>query len=140
MKANELMIGDWVKYIYNPRHDSVEWIGKMIPQMFLYPSDYELKPIPLTQEFLEKNGFYFGYTTNEEDMAHLVGASYSPESKGWCWCEDGTIKVIFPKECDGGEIYINGKYELNLIFSETIFVHELQHAFRLCGIDKEITL
>ena len=155
MKTNEIMIGDWV---YNKHHKkniqitpydffthghlpsgSQYFIGEPEPV-----SGRDLEPIPLTPEILEKNGFYFGYTTNEMDLASNTIAQLSQEDKGWVWDEgDGAIKVIFPNESDGGMITIDDQSfdrHLTMVFCENIFVHELQHALRLCGIEKEIVL
>ena len=146
MKANELMIGDWV---YRPdcydqvkeiKHDGVIGIDS-IRGLITFS---ELEPIPLTPEILEKNGFYYGYTSNEYDIASNTIAQLDPEDKGWVWDDgDGSVKVIFPNEADGGMMAIDDQSfdrHLDLVFCECIFVHELQHALRLCNIDKEIML
>ena len=103
-----------------------------------------LEPIPLTPEILEKNGFYYGYTSNEEDLASNTIVQLSEDDKGWCWDEGcGAIKVIFPNEADGGMLVIDDQSfdrHLEFVYSATIYVHELQHAMRLLGIEKEIIL
>lgn len=103
-----------------------------------------IEPIQLTKEILEKNDFYYGYTSNEEDLASNTIAQLSEDDKGWCWDEGcGAIKVIFPNESDGGMLVIDDQsFDRHLVFvySATIYVHELQHALRLCGIKKEIVL
>ncbi len=123
MKANELMIGDWVKFpIGNERIIDLPYIpGMGICASFaasatLFPVEVEkLQPISLTPEILKKNGFkdgeFFGELMYEEwqilcDCAHLAMRS----SAGWL--------VDIPSK----------------------FVHDLQHALRLCGIEKEVVL
>lgn len=146
MNAKELQIGDLVDYR-----------GKVIKVTSLYAKggsnevgfgDREdiwvngrvLNPIPLTPEILEKNGFYFGFTSNEEDMAYAVGTSLHKEDEGWVWDEgNGAIKVIFPNESDGGEVKLEDSNYLAFVFDK-ICVHQLQQLIRLSGIDKEITL
>lgn len=95
-----------------------------------------LAPIPLIPEILEKIGFSCGYTATEE------GCDFVYE-KGWCYCdENGEVKVTFPQGKDGGEIYVNDysfRY-LRLVFPDKIYLHELQHALKLGGIEKEIVL
>jgi hypothetical protein len=60
MKANELMIEDWV---YNKNIDKpMQVYPMMFSQMFrrtpnATTEDYNIFPIPLTPEILEKNGF-----------------------------------------------------------------------------------
>jgi len=73
----------------------------------------KVEPIPLTPEILEKNGFSEDY--RYEDLSYAQS------------CGD----VI--------GIHINGK---NGLMDEMYFkyVHELQHAMRLCGVEKEIVL
>ena len=145
------MIGDWVVY-----NGDVEYIcpirieGMDIATDMLITSDREdvgfdgVDPIPLTTEILEKNGFYYGYTSNEEDLASSTIAQLSEDDKGWCWDEgDGAIKVIFPNETDGGLLILDDQsFDRHLVmgFGETIFLHELQNALRLCEIKKEIVL
>ena len=65
MKANEISIGDWLKFpIGNEKVIDLPYIeGKGICASFaasatLFPVEVEnLEPIPLTAEILEKNGF-----------------------------------------------------------------------------------
>lgn len=103
-----------------------------------------LEPIPLTPEILEKNEFYYGYTSYEEDLASNTIAQLSENNKGWCWDEGaGAIKVIFPNEADGGLLSLDDQSfdrHLEMVFGGIIFVHELQHVLRLCRIKKEIIL
>lgn len=150
MKTNELMIGDYIavkpsgmpikvaavhhkKVAYHACINKLSWVRESL-----------LEPIPLTTDVLAKNGFYYGYTSSEEDLASNTIAQLSEEDKGWVWDEgNGEIKVIFPNESDGGMITIDDQgfdRRMAFIFSENIYVHELQHAMRLCGIEKEIEL
>lgn len=164
MKATELMIGDLVKYT-SKYSCGIGKVAGIEPREGTYPpktftiipetndsksilligvSKYNIEPIPLTPEILEKNGFYYGYTSNEEDTSSNTIAQLSEQDKGWVWDEgDGAIKVIFPNEADGGLVWIDDQCfdrDLSFLFSENIFVHELQHTLRLCGINKEIEL
>lgn len=95
--------------------------------------------IPITQKILEKNGFYFGYTSFEEDMMSTAGVS---KEKGWVWDEGaGSVKIIFPNESDGGIIILsdqNFDRDINFFFVKTIYVNELQQLMNICRIDKEI--
>lgn len=141
MKANELMIGDWVM---TPNGIArVIMIGEHSPcytnktgegEVAIFPRD--LQPIPLTPEIAEKIGFSYGYTASEEGCDCLY-------EKGWCYSdENGEVKVTFPHGTDGGEIYVNDYSfrTLRLIFPDKIYLHELQHALKLGGIEKKITL
>lgn len=97
-----------------------------------------LEPIPLTPEILEKNGF-----TMQRDTV----------SKRFVWFDDtgrnGTTVSIFlydPPIC-GVKVLVkietdcSHKTGVDSIHNCDIeFVHQLQHALRLCGIEKEITV
>lgn len=156
MRADELMVGDWVKWkdkyvqiatisgiVYSFGHIDVELAhcGSGLIERHDLKS---VSPIPLTKEILEKNGFYFGYTSNEEDLASNTIAQLSEEDKGWVWDEgDGSIKVILPNESDGGMIIIDDQSfdrHLSLVYNNEVYVHELQHLLRLCGVEKSLTI
>ena len=117
MKAEELMIGDWV---YAPGGYMV--VGHINPE-FLYWDDIE--PIPLTPEILEKNRFRINY--------------------------EGELHTTYFQDVDGFAVEIKidciGFTKLSMsnglgyrVVIECKYVHQLQHALRLCGIDKKIEL
>lgn len=138
MKANELMIGDWVK---TPDGNGIIRLINAIDERFVvrvkgmdcrFLPDV-VEPIPLTDEILEKNGFVY----------ISKGMLYSYYS----YAADGYIKVILSDLLDGEwELSIDNydkfndshtQYTNNRCFLK---VHELQHALKLCGIEKEIQL
>lgn len=127
MKAAELMIGDWVMDGDMPtRVTSITCDGIVETERRI--SNIEVvEPIPLTPEILKKNGF--GYT--EIDPYSNVTHYYPGEPQ---YCADMDLHI--------GGIY-KGIFWLNTyknVISNIRFVHELQHAFRICKIDKEIEL
>lgn len=84
-------------------------------------------PIPLTAEILEKNGFAYkeaDETCATESFHHwyLVGSRFAIDDDSW-WrsVKDGELHVKF------------GGFPLK-------YLHELQHALRLAGIEKTIEL
>lgn len=115
MKANELMVGD---YVYNHRNwecsiveihkNSAVVIARHYGEEEFFLS--ELRPIPLTPEILEKNGFL-------------------QNGESW-WYHDFRIVLSSSK----GVSLICG------VQKRFEFVHQLQHALRLCGIEKELIL
>ena len=130
MKANELMIGDWVKVVSCPLplkvrsvedgkiglchsvlwNNSIGWTRIDVPSS-TYEEDVE--PIPLTDEILQKNfpEFEQGYTI------------------GW-----------FPNNV-GYQIEWYGDLEDNEIIMKHVgSVHQLQHILRQVGSRKEIEL
>ena len=135
-KVEEFMIGDWVMSIHPamPRPIKVTEIGKNdigYKNGILHISFIE--PIPITPEILERNGFRL----KEE------GESYTEYVSG---DEHSIIALVFYKEsiydvdtvldCELG--FFGG---LNRIHHCHVkFVHELQHALKLCGISKNIEL
>lgn len=122
MEARDLMVGDWV--VYNGDVDYINPIkieGMDIATGMCVTTDRDdvgfdgVWPIPLTAEILEKNGF---------EKCRIKEIEYF----GWRLNEDFSL-------------------ELNavdtLMWNDDVaihYVHQLQHALRLCGIDKEIIL
>lgn len=144
MKAKDLMIGDWAEFLCGyGKVTGITDAGVHFEDRFGPGIASGAKPIPLTSEILEKNGFEFGYTASEEEFCDATGCGY-PEEKGWCYDEGaGEIKIIFPTQSDGGLIRLDDQSfdrHIEIVYVKTIMVHELQHALRLCGIEKEIVL
>ncbi|MBR5030871.1 MAG: hypothetical protein IKT03_05580 [Muribaculaceae bacterium] len=131
MNIRELMIGDWVdinglpvqvfELAYN--HNEKEMtIGILDPQGEIYSAFYgydHIEPIPLTPEILEKNFSSTAY-----------------------WYFIGTDKFCFriDKYKDKWDLYFGRDGKGTNLRIKINYVHELQHALRLCGIDKEIEL
>lgn len=104
---------------------TIKYIGREDDYSWEDVEEKDINPIPLTAEILEKNGFE--YKEADETCAteafhhwHLVGSRFAIDDDSW-WCsvKDGELHVKF------------GGFPLK-------FVHQLQHALRLCGIDKKI--
>lgn len=115
MEAKELMIGDWVKFNNSDLVHQIKAIaGKSVKvdKVYWYSAS-KLSPISLTTDVLEKNGFSKNY--REDDLSYAQS------------CGDVIGIHIFGKGGIMDEMYFK-------------YVHELQHALRLCGIEKEIEL
>lgn len=124
MKANEIQIGDYVNYrgqiikvtsLYDKGgSNEVGWSDKES----VWVNGRCIEPIPLTPEILEKNGWMY----IAEDKVF-----YPENLKGelpWiCYITDGSNEVFRMKD-----------------FCNLQYVHELQHALRLCEIEKAIEL
>jgi hypothetical protein len=134
------MIGDWVWYdnqpyqirqlgIFGENRDGDDYPAVCVGKpngIGLIVERTKIEPIPLTTEILEENDFKYGdgygYSfTNRKEM-----------------CGDG-----FEEE----KVYINTDLNVLIIYTavSTIrlsvkYIHELQHALKLCGIKKEIIL
>lgn len=128
MKAEELMIDDWVMYHNELLHKSYPTRVEDGEHIDYIASNANFEPIPLTPEILEKNGFVL-------------------KPDGWLWCEDKDneeqdyIFIQFRKGCDGVRIcelgFVN---KVQARFRQINDVHELQHALRLFRIKKDIVL
>ena len=135
MKATDLMVGDWVyakvqvddtgaEPVFEKTPKRVTDLTKGINGIYVEGTSTfagaEIEPIPLTPEILEENGF------------ESRGAQFFCDRIGMIWWKDNIFifsKYIQHEDLPTEYISINIGY-----------VHELQHALRLCGIDKEITL
>lgn len=122
MEVQELMVGDLVHYVGDAYTNGVNIRVREIHEDFVYSTFAadefyydELAPIPLTREILEKMGF-----VEKEFYSELIVGDY---------------RII----CDLHNVCIqhNGHVDLDIPIE---YLHELQHAFRLCKIDKEIEL
>lgn len=117
MKANELMIGDWVKTQYG--FEKVREINA--ESIYAKNGGYdleELSPIHLTAEILEKNGLLKGEGFELDFSRHH------------------RLKVILLWTDAKGV----SRTQITFYLHKPQYVHELQHALRLCGIEKEIEL
>ena len=147
MKANELMAGDWVLIKRTP---SCEYPYKIcsINNYSILGEEYadwieveageeinleEIKPIPLTAEILEKNGW-----KKEFDKKSYMTFYNLEDEKYWLmWCiSEHTLDIQRQNKTLLDQYNLCA--ERAVIACE--YVHELQHALKLCGIDKEIVL
>lgn len=126
MKAKELQLGDWVNTPKgNYQIDSIQdndVVGTTYNNGDGVESLFDIdkvKPISLTVEILEKNGWsqvlYSNESYDNEDAEQL--SLWTGEDDNEWWWHVG-VELVTP---------------LN-------YVHELQHALRLCGIEKEIVI
>jgi hypothetical protein len=90
-----------------------------------------IKPIPLTPEILEKNGF-------EHIKQKVIIPSKSQEEVEveYMYCKG--LPCSF--DIIHGYLMFNSNIDLCSIRMAVNYVHELQHALKLCGINKEIKL
>ena len=139
MNATDLMFGDWVTAIKKPfrliRISKAFCYGKTASGAVVGPFFFEeIKPIPITPEILEKNGFKNDFYEEESvaDYHTIRLEGYSLKHK------IGKIDGYLVTWCNGGA---NVTTDLHGCVQKDIsYIHELQHALKLCGIEKEITL
>ena len=127
MKANEIQIGDWVystfsklpcKVMYLKLHES-GYASVETTNVVGVKDIASLSPIPLTPEILEKNGFKKYNELYRLDVAEGVFVNADFKSK------EPFVSIH------------NTCYRATPI---CWYLHQLQHALRLCGIEKEIEL
>lgn len=135
MNANELMIGDWVRIKDPDRYAGA--IGKISSLTSLEGGYYainisdvhfgylmtevfceDIEPIPLTEEVLFRN-----FQAGDDEVAWWENTEFENDAKDeYLWWH----------------IVVTG--QTLVIQGEIRYVHELQHAMRLAGINKEFTI
>lgn len=140
MKANELMLGDYVS------HNGVVKIVVSIPNehrvALMIPNQQwgslfdttpidDVAPVEIMPDILLACGF----CTSKRDNMHglLVGNHYKVEYKK-STAQSGKVLCVQYLSMHSG--YVEKTFNLPL----PKYVHELQHAMKLCGIEKEIEL
>ena len=145
MKAKDLMIGDWVA-VHRPgdRHEQVRvkfvigngTIEARTSDGLVAIGELAVELIPLTAEILEKNGFEELMNESEVSAARF---GRKPEPTGvWQYGFGQFDSVAYVPEQSFLRIKFMEGYTADI--ANIKYVHELQHALRLCGIEKEIIL
>lgn len=147
MKANELMIGDWVECVDSTHKkkvyaqiDAIEE-GQTCILVKLDNCNWFLdisfiKPIPLTPEILEKNGWVRTKYCYGRDCMEIHGADELPGGVDNAlsmarWSIDKNFQYHFL------DLYM---WKGSVMQHNVHYVHQLQHAFGIFGIEKEIEL
>lgn len=146
MLQEELMIGDWVFKDVNydeedPMYSRVDYQPFQIEngedinlaiESNCFGDAGVYKPIPITPEILEKNGF------KKFDFRNIEG------QHEWSWWIDTQTSVTLWTRAssdnpeNGWMVRIESPVVSFCIKIE--YIHQLQHALKLCGINKEIIL
>lgn len=129
MKISDLSIGDWVRY--DRGTDAVQIMGIYVrnnQECVVMSDSYfpdgvigfveHISPIPLTPEILEKNGFE--KLKDKSWVGHNHHCDIQQHGSSWTLLSNK-----------------RGFYR-TIRFESLEFVHELQHALRLAGVEKEI--
>lgn len=137
LRSLDLMIGDWVQVpslIDNVEHYDAWCKVKQLRDCDLDVVGFkelkysEIMSIPLTPEILEKNGFIGeGYQILTLDDGH--------------WLEYYNHEHRLTRFWEGIDEWQNHSKVRDVVFRcHCHYVHELQHALKLCCIEKEIEL
>jgi hypothetical protein len=143
MKANELMIGDWVNITEPDKYAGAKCIIMSLQEHKEEDNAYfevfirdkigilrkdvcnaDLIPIPLTPNIIKKNGWI---------PVDGVCASI-------CRHNGYNLSILYLAKSGVNLTIDKGGYGPNLVCMPIEYVHQLQHALRLCGIEKEIEL
>ena len=126
MKATELMIGDWVQY------NCDDCKGKPTKiEAFDFNALQFFDPIQITSEILEKNGITL---LEVGDNGPSTPKKYLNRFEKWF------IHTTWKDTFLWFDRYTKEYHLHNMSGAEFKYVHELQHALRLCGIKEEIVL
>lgn len=128
------MIGDWVRMLY-PFDMDIDRRPEKI-KMLEKGSKVDCEPIPLTAEILEKNEFDIAILNNKEPEAYLRMGYLDDDGE----MEDIAYDIIIDRHKTYWELTIINNDKGCRIDININYVHELQHALKLCGIDKQIIL
>lgn len=140
MKIEELSIGDWV--MYRNREWQVCSLYQFTGEVGLWRKDSQicenvadLTPIPLTPEILEKNG----WVKITEDMvwAEHLNPKLAEIPTWGLKIGERPVPYLVAKMRDNNHFEITTA-NLELFRLKVEHVHQLQHALRLAGIEKEI--
>ena len=139
IRCRALMVGDW---IVNQNGSPMQIVAvdednayackgnEEGPWIFGDDEGYKPQPIILTPEILEKNGWKLDSALQCYTSTPL-----------WLYGE-GSINLLlqFPTKQSAGslEIFDNQKIRglFNFTWKDRLYIHELQHALRLCGFNK----
>jgi len=141
------MIGDWFRYSYTidgrekVKTFRISRIENELGKYYVWGNGYgrmcypdRLEPIPITPEILEKNGF---------NKLGFEGWEFDSEEERIQDCPIYTIlwRRDYPSPHNTSlkiTSFVAGIGNFNRF--DIKYVHDLQHALRLCGIDKTIEL
>lgn len=130
IEKTDLMIGDWVMIKDYPM---IATARKMTPDHFVR-SLCEFEGIPITKEFLMKNGFEFF------PMEYHIYGLYTLKTEN-CLLKysnkHGDITIFKARKggIDDNGNCVSGFYEINHGRFDVKYVHELQHILKLCKIE-----
>lgn len=159
MKAEELMVDDWVLAEGKPVQvtnisvlggDVIRVINPFMSYDIAYASNIialsngakdinKIEPIPITEEILKKNGF-----KNDVIAQKAIIAEGASNFSVILVSEDNRITLNnideYINSFNKWHVHIDTEDMRTMCTSEITYVHELQHLLKLCKIKKEIIL
>lgn len=137
IKYSELQIGDWVIVDGTPRQiqaitkKKIGYHRKENEPRLYYARLHDVEPIEITEEILRKNEFQY------KDKP-IIGSAFRSAIPYRALVYEGYSFLIEVK--NGGYTWVSKKDKACDTMCETHYVHELQHAIRLCGVNFEVKL
>lgn len=138
MKANELMIGDWVYSTHNQEPEQVCEIRELAYND-LYDYD-EIEPIPLTPEILARMGFTVEEIPKYDDTYTEDEYTATKKCVDTRKCEVEIEYKTYWKELRAFNHDPHNRLGFTSIETQIEYVHELQHILRVLKVDKELEL
>ena len=154
MRVEDLSIGDWVRHTFYEENLQIKRINgeseRLLVEKGLMSVSCHLdhfEPIPLTAEILEKNGwvredYYYGVMDGEPCFdayrctIYKNGYKYDIELIDDCG-ESFDLEITHIETDEAGEEKTYTQLLKCLAIQHT---HQLQHALRLAGVEKEIEI
>ena len=137
MKAKDLMIGDWV--LHNTYPARVNLIGNTMVKLWNCDNSVDVDdvlPMPITTELLKHTGFK--ELMNESEVSAARFGRKPEPTEVWQYSFGRFDSVAYVPEQSFLRIKFMEGCQADIANIE--YVHELQHALRLCGVEKEIIL
>lgn len=140
MKCSDLQIGDYVRLKRTNEIVGVFEIDGDRNVINNEPDGYcsekniavdDVEPITLTLEILERIGFYWGYTSSEEDSINNMPTDIpmSMPDKHWCYDNEngGEITIELPNESEGETLSLSLWCDKLGINRKTASAYKRQH-------------
>lgn len=134
LSSEDLMFGDWVMCYNNVTEEKLPIQLKDFMRIQLGILDNTFEPIPLTEEILEKN------SSDKNQIDRVRRGEYIIKTN-----IDRFYDAVYIEEFDNGifglviEIGVDEDgedYKYHYELPDFKYVHELQHALRLCGLQE----
>ena len=149
LNCESLMIGDWILFSGEPKRvKSIVISDNGVERIYVFGSTCQvstieayIQPIPLTPEILEKNGFHINGMPNSITSVKAID-DWSDDTYVWSRQETPNERMFV-------SVYIDDPFNFFVEIScqychadgiHIRYIHELQNALKLCGIEKEIML
>lgn len=134
MDIRDLQYGDLILV-----NGTVNFVGyDLLYQMTAkYHTNWEIKGLPLTAEFLEANGFE-DINKGKLPFTHYIRSVEYPF--GNQYGRDTQNINIFWRE-NNSDVYVERQYGLDnfqtkVMCADIVYVHELQHLLNMCGLNE----